>query len=119
MKCHLRPCAPIIFRLQDILQAVLRAAFGLAVLVLGGQQAQAQATGDFRSHGSGNWNATTTWDRYDGSSWINPAPNTPASADGVITILSNHIVNITANVTSDQVVVSLRRVFESMTSSAV
>lgn len=62
----------------------------------------AQATGDFRSNATGNWNSVNTWDRYDGSNWINPAPNTPTNSDGVIHILNGHTVTVTASVTTDQ-----------------
>ena len=34
-----------------------------------------------------------------------PAPSTPTSADGVITIQTNHTVAVTAGVTADQVVI--------------
>lgn len=62
----------------------------------------AQATGDFQSFQNGNWNTTSTWARWDGANWINPAPNTPTNADGVIHILNTHTVTVTANVTTDQ-----------------
>ncbi len=66
----------------------------------------AQSTGDFQSNTTGNWNALSTWERWDGSSWITPAPNVPTSADGVITILSGDTVTVTANVSADQVIVN-------------
>ncbi len=62
----------------------------------------AQATGDFQSVQSGNWNSVNTWARFDGANWITPAPNTPTNADGVIHIQNSHTVTITANVTTDQ-----------------
>lgn len=64
-----------------------------------------QSAGDFRSFATGNWNNTATWERYDGSSWITPAPSTPTSADGAITIRNGHIVTINASVTADQITV--------------
>jgi hypothetical protein len=65
-----------------------------------------QAVGDFRSFATGNWNVVTTWERFNGVSWINPAPSTPIQSDGVITIQSGHTVTINAVLTIDQVVVN-------------
>lgn len=67
--------------------------------------AMSQAVGDFQSFQTGNWNATATWSRWDGTSWVNPAPSTPTSADGAITILNTHTVTINASVTYDQLTV--------------
>ena len=65
-----------------------------------------QSIGDYRTVGTGgNWNNTATWERYDGATWITPAPSAPTSADGAITILNGHIVTVTASVTVDQVTV--------------
>jgi len=69
--------------------------------------ANAQSIGDFRTHlTSGNWNDPNMWERWDGSTWVNPAPNTPTSTDGVITILNGDSVTVSANVTIDQAVVN-------------
>jgi hypothetical protein len=64
----------------------------------------AQSAGDFRSKTTGNWNAASTWERYNGSAWVD-APGTPSNTDGVITIRSPHVVTVTANVTVDQTVI--------------
>lgn len=66
--------------------------------------AQAQSAGDYRSIASGLWVSTFTWERFDGSSWVG-LPSPPISSDGVITIRSGHIVEMTATVVYDQVVV--------------
>lgn len=60
-----------------------------------------QSAGDFQTHSAGNWNVASNWERYDGSSWIWPAPSTPTSADGAITI--KHLMTVSASVTVDQV----------------
>ena len=57
------------------------------------------ATGDYRTFASGNWNSTSTWSRWNGASWINPAPSVPVAADGVITILTGHTITVTVSVT--------------------
>jgi Ig-like domain CHU_C associated/Secretion system C-terminal sorting domain len=64
-----------------------------------------QTTGDFRSFATGNWNNTGTWERYDGAVWVNPAPNTPTSADGVITV--RHNVTFDASISIDQLTINL------------
>ncbi|MBE2230862.1 MAG: T9SS type A sorting domain-containing protein [Chitinophagaceae bacterium] len=64
-----------------------------------------QSLGDFRSVATGNWNNTATWERYDGAIWVTPAPSTPSSLDGAITIQNGHTVTVTASVTIDQVTV--------------
>lgn len=65
-----------------------------------------QTIGDFQSFQTGDWNNVGTWARWDGSSWVNPAPSIPDSLDGQIIILSPHIITINANVGVDQVVVN-------------
>ncbi len=69
----------------------------LATLTLFFSQIISQTAGDFRSFQTGNWNALTTWERFDGTNWVNPAPSIPGSADGLITIRNTHTVTITAN----------------------
>jgi Secretion system C-terminal sorting domain len=63
-----------------------------------------QAVNDYRSAIPGNWNAIITWERYDGSAWVQPTggQGTPNSTDGVITIRSGHTITISANVSIDQ-----------------
>lgn len=63
-------------------------------------------TGSFRTHQSGNWSDVASWERFDGSAWINPAPSVPTSSDGAITILGGHAITVDTNVTVDQVVVN-------------
>jgi hypothetical protein len=54
----------------------------------------AQNIGDYRSITSGNWNQPTTWETWDGGSWINAAtePNSPTIT---VTILNGHTVTYT------------------------
>src|SRR5207253_11095512 len=74
--------------------------FGL----VGGGTAWGQAAGDYRSIQSGNWSSTSTWERFNGASWV-AAVATPTSVDGQITIRAAHIVSVHASGTSDMVVV--------------
>jgi hypothetical protein len=67
---------------------------------------RAQSLGDFRTHQTGDWNQTATWERYNGFGWITPAPNFPTNADQEITIQNLHVVLVTAAVTVDQVTIA-------------
>lgn len=60
--------------------------------------------GDYRSKISGNWSSPTTWETYDGSAWIE-ASAAPSSANGIITIRTDHTVSLDVNVTADQLLV--------------
>jgi len=76
-----------------------------AILFMGGT-AMGQATGDFRSAATGNWNAIATWERFNGATWV-AAAAFPTNADGAITIRNLHIVTITAAVSIDQTTIDL------------
>lgn len=79
--------------------------FGISLILSFGskQETLAQSAGDFRSRQSGEWGDANTWERFDGVDWESPAPYTPTSADGVITIMDTHIVTVTSNVSADQI----------------
>lgn len=85
---------------------------GLVTLMLFTNAAVGQATGDFRTFATGQWNDVNTWERFDGTTWINPAPNTPTSASGAITIRNAHTVTVTADVTIDQTTVQFGGVLQ-------
>lgn len=65
---------------------------------------KAAVTDDYRSKTSGNWNSAATWERYNGTTWVNAAL-APSSANNIITIQNGHTVTLTTNVTADQLVV--------------
>lgn len=67
-----------------------------------------QATGDYRSAGTGTWATLGTWERYNGSTWVTPTgvQGTPTNASGVITIQSPHIVTVAASVSTDQTTIN-------------
>ena len=71
------------------------AALTFVVIFCAAMPALGQVTGDFRSSGSGNWNAAATWQTFDGSVW-NTAIAPPDSNAGTITILSGHTVTLPA-----------------------
>jgi hypothetical protein len=58
----------------------------VCTLCLGISISSAQTTGDFRTHSvllNGNWSSPASWDRYNGSVWINPAPNGPTGSETI------------------------------------
>ncbi len=82
---------------------------GIFILLSGGS-VMAQNTGDYQSVASGDWNATSTWNIWNGSSWVaatavpDSAVTTPGS--NVVTILSGHNVTFTATDTISNLVVA-------------
>ncbi|MEP7317700.1 MAG: Calx-beta domain-containing protein [Panacibacter sp.] len=72
--------------------------------------AKTQTTGDYRSKATGNWNAASSWQRYNGANWVN-APSAPSSADGVITIQAFHTITNTTAITVDQLTVNVNSTF--------
>ncbi len=66
--------------------------------------AQSQVLNAYRTVQTGNWNATATWERFDGSAWI-AATSVPSSADEDITIRNGHTITISDTRTIDQTVV--------------
>ncbi len=89
---------------SSALVILLAAGIFLFINVSDVRKVYAAASGDYRSKATGAWSSTSTWERFNGTSWI-AATVAPTSTDGVIEILSGHTVSITANVTVDQVVV--------------
>jgi hypothetical protein len=61
-----------------------------------------QVAGDFQTRQTGNWNDSNTWEEWTGSSWDNTA-NTPTSADGVITLGHDVILQSPNILTVDQI----------------
>ena len=66
------------------------------------------ATGAYRSAATGNWNVLGTWQRFNGTTWVTATePRPPGNCRRAITIRGGHTVTVTANVTVDQVTVSV------------
>ena len=63
------------------------------------------AAGDYRSNGTGTWENAATWQRFNGTAWVD-APSAPSSSDGVISILNGTNVTGSTNITADQVIVN-------------
>jgi hypothetical protein len=62
------------------------------------------AATDFRSINSGNWNSTSTWESFNGTSWV-AASSTPTNSSGVISIRNGNTVTVSSNVTADEITV--------------
>lgn len=53
------------------------------------------ATGDYRTHQTGDWADLNTWERWDGSTWVNPVLAYPVyNNSGVVTILNGHTATV-------------------------
>ncbi|MCL4785697.1 MAG: CehA/McbA family metallohydrolase, partial [Verrucomicrobia bacterium] len=61
--------------------------------------------GDYRSAATGNWSSTSTWQRFNGSSWVSATAIPTSTTAGTVRIRSGHNVTVAGNVTVDQVVV--------------
>jgi hypothetical protein len=59
-----------------------------------------QSPGDYRTAQSGNWNETSSWQRYSGGVW-GASSFIPDSASGKIQILAGHTVTVTSNIVVD------------------
>ncbi len=66
---------------------------------------QAQSSGDYRSKASGNWGSASTWQSFNGSSWVN-ASSTPTYSNGSITIQGTDSVWINDDVSVDQLTIN-------------
>jgi len=77
----------------------------LCIWLMMGISLNAQTSGDFRTKQAGDWSNINTWQRYNGSAWVNAA-YTPTYSDNVITIQTSHTVTVTATVRIDQTIVN-------------
>ena len=83
-----------------------RVSFCLLVSVLVGPLAIfAQNTGDYQSKRTGIWRDTTTWETYNGTSWVD-ASTSPTDSNGVITIKNGDTVTVDVDVVIDQIIVA-------------
>jgi hypothetical protein len=69
----------------------------LIVVLFSSVAVMAQATGDFKSIATGVWSATSTWQTYNGSTWVS-ASSAPTGSE-VITVQSVDSVNVDVLVT--------------------
>ncbi|MCK7536885.1 MAG: hypothetical protein MZV63_40960, partial [Marinilabiliales bacterium] len=66
-----------------------------SVFALSGHISYGQTTGDYRTRAAGNWNNNGTWQRYNGTAWVN-ATDYPgeAAGTGAVAILNNVTLNV-------------------------
>ncbi|HET9279012.1 MAG TPA: hypothetical protein VFN95_12530, partial [Flavitalea sp.] len=67
-----------------------------------------QLNGDYRSKQNGFWHDAASWERFNGTSWVN-APTAPTSSDGQISVLNGHTIttsSVGGDITADQVTVN-------------
>ncbi|MBC7534178.1 MAG: hypothetical protein H7258_00615, partial [Ferruginibacter sp.] len=65
----------------------------------------AQSSGDYRSAATGDWNASASWQMFNGTTWV-AALAAPSSGGGAITVVSPHTITANSNITADQVLIS-------------
>ena len=71
----------------------------LLLLFIGISAVNAQTIGDYRSVTNGNWSARTTWERWNGTSWVTPTttegyPGEKSNVPGTVTIQPGNIVTL-------------------------
>ncbi|MBK0383095.1 T9SS type A sorting domain-containing protein [Pedobacter sp. SD-b] len=63
-----------------------------------GESSLAPVLGDYQSHQSGDWTALSTWERYDGTAWVTPAPDYPVyNNSGKSTIQNGHTITVSSS----------------------
>ncbi len=75
----------------------LRTCFYVLIFIMA-KTLPAQTAGDFRSATTGNWTTTSTWETFDGVSWVAASryPGQPPIAE-LTTIKSGHVVTLDAD----------------------
>ena len=66
----------------------------ITLVAINCQVVTAQSIGDYRSITSGNWNVASTWETWDGGSWINAA-TAPDNSTNSVTIRNGHTITYT------------------------
>jgi hypothetical protein len=70
--------------------------FGLSVM--------AQVTGDYKSKATGNWNSSSTWQIYNGTTWVNATSYPGQNSNvGTVTIGSGNTVTLNVDITSNTI----------------
>ena len=76
----------------------------ILILVLSATAVFAQSKDDYRTINNGNWNGSSTWQKFQGNSWGNES-SPPNSGHNMITI-RDHTITVTAVVTIDQTTIT-------------
>ena len=76
-----------------------------------GQSTLNPVVGDYRSHQTGDWATTSTWERWDGTTWVTPAPTYPVYNNSNVTnILSGHTVTVSSTLANGSGYIHLTKV---------
>ena|GEM_PF-2392337 len=79
--------------LRGFITTILFATFSLPLF--------SQVTGDYRSKATGNWGSSSTWQMYNGTSWINASSYPGQNSNvGTVTIGSGNTVTLNVDITS-------------------
>lgn len=62
--------------------------------------------GRYRTRQSGNWNDVSSWERYNGTTWVSPAASIPTINESIVSIQSGHTVTVTESDSIDQLVIN-------------
>jgi hypothetical protein len=81
---------------------LLHGTIALGAVMLFTGIATAQSTGDYRSRQTGDWDQLATWERYNGSAWVNQSPSgAPPDASSFVTIRGSHTVTVDTSEAAD------------------
>ena len=71
----------------------------------------AQSTGDYRSKQSGNWHDLSSWQTFNGTTFVD-ATEIPSQISGVVTIRNGHTIAINNTINVDQLIVEAGAVLQ-------
>lgn len=83
---------------------VLTGVFSVIFLFGDSENAHAAVSGDYRTRQSGNWNGSSTWEKFNGYYWANTS-SSPDEDDKSITIQNGHTITITSGITVDELTI--------------
>ena len=86
------------------MRTLISALLSLLFLVALTWDAQGAVLNDHRTKGSGEWGLASTWQRYNGSTWID-AENPPATSDAAVNVLSGHSISVQYDASIDQLTI--------------
>lgn len=73
-------------------QIILKKALLILFTLLCTEIAVSQVTGDYRSVATGNWTTLSTWQYYNGTSWVTPSGTTPQGYPGQFSGTQNVLI---------------------------
>jgi hypothetical protein len=95
------------YRTHIIVGSIVVALSGIFLLFFffdNSENAFAASSGDYRSKQSGNWNSSSTWEKFNGWYWSN-ASSAPDDGDKSITIQAGHTVTVNSSLDVDELTI--------------